>query len=233
MRVIGFAIFLLSISKISAQETGTLKLYISPPPETIMVDDTELKFGNSIELKPGKYFLKAWAPNKKLLDTIVEVKAGETNSFFYRFVNSDEFISQNRILGAYTKERNKHLAVPSITTALVAGALAITYFKGNSIRDEALESYNEYKYANSNINVEATEYLSLQSKYRGYVTAYYIEWGALAVSSYYLYKGIKWARKNKAPTFDPPKNPLALNAVGMTRDRFGNYVVGMSFNIGK
>ncbi len=233
MRTIGLVLTLLCLFKVNAQETGTLKLYISPPPQTVMVDDTELKFGNTMVLKPGKYFLKAWAPNKKLLDTIVEIKAGDITSFFYRFAPSEEFLKQKSIIATYQAERNKHLSIPVMTTTLVAGALVFTYLKGNSVRQEALESYDEYKYANSNIDLKASEYTDLQSKYRGYVAAYYVEWGALAVSSYFLYKGIKWAKQNKAPTFDPPKNPLVLNGLGMTRDSFGNYVVGMTFNIGR
>lgn len=233
MRISLLSILLLCLFKVSAQQTGTLKLYISPPPKTVMIDDTELKFGNTAELKPGKYFLKAWAPNKTLLDTIVEVKAGEVTTFFYRFLPSQEFLEQNRILGAYNAERNKHLAIPGIATGLVAASLAITYFKGNSIRNEALDAYDEYLYANTNIAEKSNNYETLQKQYRSYVTAYYIEWGALAVSSYFFYKGIQWAKKNKAPTFEEPKNPLALTGVGVSKDLFGNYVLGMTFNLGR
>lgn len=233
MRTAAFTLMLMCLLKVSAQDMGTLKLYISPLPETIMIDDTELKFGNTKELKPGKYFLKAWAPTKQLLDTIIEIKAGETTTFFYQFSPSAEFIKQKSVLAAYNTERSKHLTIPVMTTTLVAGALVFTYLKGNSVRDEALESYDEYRYANTNIAQKSADYSALQSKYRGYVTAYYIEWGALAISSYYLYKGIKWVRKNKTPQFDPPKNPLALNGIGVNRDPFGNYVVGMTFNLGR
>ncbi len=233
MRTLGLALMLLCVFKVNAQDMGTLKLYISPPPATVMIDDVELKFGNTKELKPGKYFLKAWAPSKKLLDTIIEVKAGETTTFFYQFSPSAEYTKQKSILAAYNTERSKHLTIPVMTTTLVAGALVFTYLKGNSIRKEALESYDEYRYANTNITQKSADYTALQSKYRGYVTAYYIEWGALAVSSYFLYKGIKWVRENKAPSFDPPKNPLVLNGIGLNRDPLGNYMVGMTFNLGR
>lgn len=232
MKNVALALMLLCVFKLAAQETGTLKVFVSPPPETIMIDDKELESGNTIDLKPGKYFLKAWAPNKKLLDTIVEVKAGQVTSFFYNFIPSEEYVRQGNIIADYKTERSKKLTTPILTTGLVAGAMVFTYLKGNSVRDEALASYDKYQYTNTKINERAAEYSALQNKYKGYVTAYYVEWGALAVSSYFLYKGIKWAQKNKAPTFDPPKNPLVLNGIGMTKDSFGNYVVGMTFNLG-
>ncbi len=233
MKNIALTVALLCVFKLGAQETGTLKIFLSPPPETIIIDDAELEFGNTVDLKPGKYFLKAWAPNKMLLDTIVEVKAGQVTSFFYNFLPSKDYLLQRNILGDYKVERGKKLATPILTTSLIAGALVFTHIKGNSIREEALAGYDNYQFASTKIDEKAAEYTALQKKYRGYVTAYYIEWGALAVSSYYLYKGIKWARKNKAPIFDSPKNPLVLSGIGVNRDSFGNYVLGMTFNLGR
>ncbi len=218
---------------IKAQQTGTLKIYISPPPETIMIDDTELKFGNTADLKPGKYFLKAWAPNRELLDTIVEVKAGVVTSFFYNLKPSPEYISFQKLEAQYSRDRSVKFGIPVTTTALVGGALVFTYLKGSKIREDALSAHEDYIYAYSNsTKLEALdEFESLQKKYRGYVTAYYVEWAALAVSSYFLYKGIKWVRKNKSPEFQAPKNPLALSGIGMSRDYFGNYTYGLTFNI--
>lgn len=233
MKRLMLSLFLLSSILVMAQQTGTLKVYISPPAETIMIDDTELKFGNTAELKAGKYFLKAWAPDKKLLDTIIEVKAGEVNSFFYRFQPSEEYLDHRKVLAQYSKERTRHFVLPATATVLVGGSLLFTYLKGRQLRTDALNAYDEYYYAHTDQKVaeKRAEFVDLQSKYEGYVTAYYIEWGALALSSYFLYKGIKWIQKNKQPVYDQPKNPLALEGIGMSRDPFGNYTIGLTLNL--
>lgn len=233
MKKLGFAFFLLIGFHLSAQQFGTLKIYLSPPPATIVIDGVELKLGNTADLKPGKYFVQAWAPNMVILDTILEVKAGEITSFFYHFQTSPEFLAQQDILNQYSNKRATKLAIPVTSTIVLAGALAFTYIKGVDAREEALASYDAYKYSNTNIDGLAADYENARSKYQGYVVAYYIEWGAMAISSYYLYKGIQWARKNKEPKFNNPKNPLVFNGLGMARDNFGNYVVGMKFNLGR
>lgn len=218
---------------LSAQPTGTLRIFVSPPAETVMIDDTELVSGNTADLKPGKYFLKAWAPGKKVLDTIVEINAGEINNFYYRFKPSTTFMTYKKEMAAYNNQRAKHFILPVATTTVVAGSLLFTYFKGRQIREDAYSVYDDYKYANnpSDLSDSKQEYRDLQSKYQGYVTAYYIEWGAMAVSSYFLYKGIQWLRNNKTPEYKADDNPLALGGLGMGRDPYGNYTLGLTINI--
>ncbi len=224
-------LLLLVASQMGAQEYGTLKIYISPPPETIMIDDEILAYSNMAILKPGKYFLKAWAPDRKLLDTIVEVKADQVTNFFYRMKLDKAYLDFQVVNDEYARKKTKHIGLPAMATALVAGSLVFTYIKGQSLYNETVDAYEEYVYAPYNIDSKAENFETAQSQYRGYVTAYYIEWGALAVCGYFLYKGIKAMKTIEQPVYKPSKNPLELNNVGMGRDRYGNYTIGFTFSI--
>lgn len=225
-------ILLLSVAQwATAQNEGTLRLYLSPPAEAVAIDGNIIEYGNSINLKPGKYFLQAWSPNKELLDTLIQVKSGEVINFFHRFENSktyNQYLADNR---AYSKERNQHFTLPVITTLATIGALTFTIIKGQSLYEESQEKYEAYKYAGYNIDERQKEFENARDKYRGYYYAQFAEYALLGISSYFLYKGIRWVKANPKPQLEKDKNPFKLNQVGFIPNQYGGYGLGLIIDI--
>ena len=222
-------ILLLSAAQywVAAQNDGTLRLYLSPPAEAITIDGEILEYGNTARLKPGKYFVQAWCPDKTLLDTIVEVKSGEVHNLFYRFEDSPTQKAYLSTLNAYTKEKNKHFVLPAATTAIVAGLLTYTIIKGRQLEDEAESNYLRYKYAGYDIQKHEATFKESQDKYRQYYYAQFVEYAALAVSSYFLYKGFKWLKNNPKPEKVEDQNPFKVDQVGFAPNSFGGMGIGM------
>lgn len=210
-----------------AQNEGTLRLYFTPAAEAVTIDGELMEYGNSAKLKPGKYFVQAWHPNKALLDTIIEIKAGETQSFFYRFENSETYIAHLEKSQTYSNQKLLHFGLPAASTALVGAALVFTYVKGKQTYDETQEKYEQYKYASYDMNLRKSEFEESQKKYRAYYYAQFAEYAALAVSSYFLYKGIKWLKKNPKPVLENDKNPLTIDKVGFMPNQYGGYGMGL------
>lgn len=220
--------FFLSLSLLAfAQNEGTLRLYLTPPAEAISIDGQLMEFGNSAKLKPGKYFVQAWCPHKKVLDTLIEIKAGEINSFFYRFENSEAYVSYMDDMNAYSKEKAVKLTVPAMATVLAGGALVFTYVKGNQLKKEADANYELYKYAGYDIAERKADWEESQKKYQAYYYAQFVEYAALAASSYFLYKGIKWLRNNPKPQLEKDKNPFRIDKVGFAPNQYGGYGLGL------
>jgi len=211
-----------------AQNEGTLRLYLTPPAEAVTIDGELMEFGNSAKLKPGKYFVQAWCPNKTVLDTVIEIKAGEILSFFYRFENSPAYIAYLDESNEYSKQRLIHFGLPAATTALIGGALIYTYIQGRKLQDEAESNYELYKYAGYDLYERKTEFIESQKQYRKYYNAQFVEYAALAVTSYWLYRGIKWLKKNPKPELEEDKNPLKIDQVGFMPNRYGGYGVGLT-----
>lgn len=210
-----------------AQNEGTLRLYLTPAAEAVTIDGELMEFGNTAKLKPGKYFVQAWCPNKKLLDTIIEIKAGEIQSFFYRFENSEAYSAHLAVAQAYSKQKLLNFGLPAASTVLVGATLVFTYVKGKNLHDETQEKYEQYKYASYDMSFHKAEFEKSQKKYRGYYYAQFVEYTALAVSSYFLYKGIKWLKKNPKPELEKDKNPFTLDKVGFMPNQYGGYGLGL------
>lgn len=210
-----------------AQNEGTLRLYLSPPAEAIAIDGEILEYGNTARLKPGKYFVQAWCPDKNLLDTIVTISSGEVLNFFYRFEDSPSYKSYQSTLNAYTKERNKNFVLPAATTVAMAGILTYTLIRGKQLQEQAESDYLSYKYAGYDIEKHEDVFEESQSKYRQYYYAQFVEYVALAVSSYFLYKGFKWLKNNPKPVKEEDKNPFKLEQVGFTPNPYGGIGIGM------
>ncbi len=221
-------ILLLNLSLMAlAQNEGTLRLYLTPAAEAVTIDGELMEYGNTAKLKPGKYFVQAWCPNKTLLDTIIEIKASETVSFFYRFENSPAYIAYLKESQSYSKQKLLNLGLPAATTVLIGGALVYTYIKGKNLQEEAEKNYELYRYAGYDMNVRKTIFEESQKKYRGYYYAQFAEYAALAVSSYFLYRGIKWLKKNPGPELKKDKNPFTIDKVGFVPNQYGGYGLGL------
>ena len=212
---------------LSAQQEGSLRLYLTPPAEAVAIDGELLDFGNSIALKPGKYFLQAWSPHKELLDTIVEIKAGETVNFFYRFENSKSYKNFQTVSSDYSRQKSLNFVLPAATTALLGGALVYTLIKGKDLQEQTEEKYLDYKYAGYDMELAKKEFEESQDKYRAFYYAQFVELAALAVSSYFLYKGIKWLKNNPKPELEKDKNPFTVDQVGFMPNQYGGYGVGL------
>ena len=221
-------ILLLSLSLLAfAQNEGTLRLYLTPAAEAVTIDGELMDFGNTAKLKPGKYFVQAWCPNKAILDTVLEIKAGETLNFFYRFENSSRYIAQLEESSKYSKQKLLHVSLPATTTALIGGALVYTYLQGKKLQDEAESNYELYKYAGYDLNERKATFEESQKKYRNFYYAQFVEYAALAASSYFLYKGIKWLKNNPKPDFEKDKNPFTIDQVGFLPNKYGGYGLGL------
>lgn len=216
---------------LQAQETtGTIRFYFSPPAEAVTIDGKLLDYGNTAVLPAGKYFIQAWSPDKKILDTILEVQQGQINRFFYRFEDSKAFQEHQLVVKEYNQERSKHFAIPMTATLVCAGLITINYFQGKKLEDETIEAYNSYKYEHTEIKKKKAEFEEVQDKYRRNYYIQYAEYAGLAVSSYFLYKGIKWLIAHPKPQKVEDKNPFKVKSVGMTTDQFGSYKIGLTLN---
>jgi len=219
---------LLSMSLLAfAQNEGTLRLYLTPAAEAVTIDGELLEYGNTARLKPGKYFVQAWCPNKSLLDTIIEIKAGDTINLFYRFQNSPEYNAHLAEASKYSKEKLIHVGLPAATTTILAGALVYTYFNGKKLQEETENNYELYKYAGYDMNARKANFIESQKKYRKHYHAQFLEYAGLALSSYWLYEGIKWLKNNPKSELEKDKNPFTLDKVGFVPNQYGGYGLGL------
>lgn len=214
-----------------AQNEGILRLYLSPPAEAITIDGEILEYGNTAKLKPGKYFVQAWCPDKTLLDTIVEIKSGEVLNFFYRFTDSPEYTQYTQTLKEYNKEKATHLFLPAFSTAAIAGILTYTIIKGKRLEKQLESDYLAYKYAGYDLVKKEQKFYDSRKKYSSYYKAQFIEYGALLASSYFLYKGIQWLKQNPKPQKEEDRNPFKLEQAGIAPNQYGGYGVGIRLSL--
>lgn len=225
-------ILLLSAAQwVAAQNEGYLRFYLSPPAEAVAIDGEIVEYGNSKRLKPGKYFVQAWCPDKQLLDTIIEIKAGETLNLFHRFENSPAYLEYQATLKSYTLQKNKHFLLPAASTTIFAGLLTYTIIKGKQLEEQAESDYLTYKYAGYDIESRQAAFEESQNKYKRYYYAQFVEYAALAASAYFLYKGIKWLKNNPKPEKTQDKNPFKIDQVGLIPNRHGGIGFGMVLNL--
>ncbi len=200
------------------EESTLVRFIIHPPAESLMIGDSLLKKGNKIALSPGRHPVKIWSPTYTLTDTSVTVNEGDKmiNFVLVQKDHSETYTEYLQKVNSYENKRKVHFTLPLATTALLVGSTTITYFYTQARYDEAKAAFMEYKFDNQPTRVNSfEEFERARDKYRNGITSFYIQAGALAISSYFLYKGVKWARAKRIPKYGKEKNPLALENVSV------------------
>jgi len=214
-------------------EQALLSLFfIRVTPEFVYVNDSAITKGNKILLPPGDHQIRAWTPGYKELDTTISLKAGEVKKFFYSLKRTDEYMAWEAGATSYINKKNLRIGLPAATTALLVGGTIYSYIAAKQKHQETLEKYDNYIIATANVNDLEAEFEEAQSSYQSLYWSYYIQLGALAISSYFLYKGFRWAVKNKYSDFEPAKNPFTLNSIDLKRDPYsGGLNLCLTFNL--
>ncbi len=215
MRFILLNIFLVCGFVSLGQEQSYLRIYVSPTPETIVIDDKELKHGYTMPVLPGDHRIQLWKPYYTMLDTVININEVKVYNFNYELEATPAYIAFQQESKRYRRQRIKKMALPAAITATSGAALAYLYVKGNKIYDELTRAQEEYRYAGYNLEESRNNYNELQRSYRAHYYGQFVAYGSLAVSGYFLVKGIKWVKNNPAPELPAVKNPLTLNSVGV------------------
>ncbi|MGB0176257.1 MAG: hypothetical protein ACPF9D_03765 [Owenweeksia sp.] len=238
MKYIIWALLLILGSKVGLAQTDstTVSFFISPTPKTFMVGDSLLITGNKIKLEPGTYPVKAWIPTYELIDTSLTVKSGaQPFNFMLRAEKrTPAYLDYQVKSSEHQKKQTLHFTLPLVTTGILAGTATYTYFRAQSNYKEATEALEVYRNESrpDDLNERYTEFDNARESYRKNIISFYSQVGALAVSSYFLYRGIKWLRENKAPQYQEEKNPLVLTSMSAspTAGKANGLVIGLTFS---
>ncbi|HAD97143.1 MAG TPA: hypothetical protein DCG19_07030 [Cryomorphaceae bacterium] len=214
----------------------TVSFFISPTPQTFMVGDSLLVTGNKMKLEPGTYPIKAWIPTYELIDTSLTVKTGaKPFKFMLRAEKrSPAYLEYLAKSSEYQTQKTLNFTLPVIATSILAGTATYTYFKAQSQYEDANKALKLYRNENrpDKLDEGYTEFDNTREAYRQNIISFYSQVGALAISSYFLYRGIKWLRQNKAPQYKEEKNPLALTSMSAspTIGNTNGLVLGLTFS---
>ncbi len=205
-----------SIAFSQVEDTKSVRFLISPPAETLIVNDSVLTKGNKMDLEPGVHRVRFWTPHYVLIDTVVNVQeaGGRMDFVYFHKQFSQEYASYQNEVKQYNAKKGWNFLLPLSTTLVLTGTTAYTYFATQNRYDEALAAFEDYRFNNRDSRGQAfADFETIRDKYRNGITSFYIQAGMTLVSAYFLYQGFRWKSKNKPPSFKEEKNPLALESV--------------------
>ncbi len=87
---------------VAAKDTGRLFVATDPPAANVMVMNIRPAFEQGMALKPGAYELKIEKPGYETVETTVQLKAGQDNTFSYTLQQSDAAQAEAPPAGAGT-----------------------------------------------------------------------------------------------------------------------------------
>lgn len=115
-----------------AQESGTLRLQIDPAGSyAYRLDHRFTLQQDQLELLEGPHHFSFWAPERKVVDTLLTVAGGETKVFQLRLPFSTEYLVYQRELDNY---RNNMRLMRVLPAAATGGALLYTAFKFGNMK---------------------------------------------------------------------------------------------------
>lgn len=114
-----------SCGALMAQSAGTLYLKIDPANFMYRLDHQFTLQKGEVELLEGPHHFSFWAPQRKVVDTTLDVPSG-TSTFTLRLPYSTEYLVYQRDLDKYRNNMRVMRLVPAVVTG---GALLYTAFK--------------------------------------------------------------------------------------------------------
>lgn len=135
----------LSVSDVSAQSVGKLRLLVDPGGDFQFVVDGRYRMQQrEVELSPGPHAFTFWAPQRSMKDTTLNVEAGRTKDVILRLSYSPEYIQWQGEMERYRNDRKLRRLVPVVLTA---GSLVYTAVK-----------WSAYKKAHDQLNDDLMAY---------------------------------------------------------------------------
>ncbi len=232
MKKLLFLFFLVLLSGFIKGQDARLSLFIHTTPEVVWVNDSLLIKGNKMDLPEGNHRIRAWVPGYSPLDTVIAIKAAENKQFFYRFDRSEAYKTWEKRKTSHNNKKLIRFGLPVATTTILTGTMIYTFFSARNKHQEVLDKYDDYINSISNVSSAEADFTAAQDSYRRTYWSYYIQAGALAVSAYFLYKGIVWLQKNTFPDFVSEENPFAFNGIDIKSDPYtGGINLCLIFNL--
>jgi hypothetical protein len=230
------------IAQENIQGKGKAIIYFgAPTPVTVRLDTALLKqTKNPIQLKEGRYVVKAWAPTKELYIDTITVKEGKTTICVKTLRNSDNY-------SAYLKERSsyrhkkaglRYVALPA--TILYSGLAYIKYKSNTKQMNEHLANAKsakdgyEHSVSVTNIGLYKDRYYTEKDSYESYLkknnTLVKASWIIVPTGVIASAALIYISRNMKKPVYS--ETPLlSLNSISITREFEQDYSLCLLINI--
>jgi len=128
MRSLMPAVLLLTGTLSMAQSTGRLRLIMEPAGQTDYVLDGQFRMRDrEVSLMEGPHRFVFWAPERRMLDTVLTVVAGGTNDVRISLRYSEEYIQWRKQAEQYETQRRWGLYAPPVVAAGAAAWMVVSY----------------------------------------------------------------------------------------------------------
>jgi hypothetical protein len=122
------AVLLLTGTLSMAQSTGRLRLIMEPAGQTDYVLDGQFRMRDrEVSLMEGPHRFVFWAPERRMLDTVLTVVAGGTNDVRISLRYSEEYIQWRKQAEQYETQRRWGLYAPPVVAAGAAAWMVVSY----------------------------------------------------------------------------------------------------------
>ncbi|MFN6176260.1 MAG: hypothetical protein ACK46G_01850 [Flavobacteriales bacterium] len=111
-----------------AQSTGRLRLIMEPAGQTDYVLDGQFRMRDrEVSLMEGPHRFVFWAPERRMLDTVLTVVAGGTSDVRISLRYSEEYIQWRKQAEQYETQRRWGLYAPPVIAAGAAAWMVVSY----------------------------------------------------------------------------------------------------------
>jgi hypothetical protein len=122
------AVLLLTGTLSMAQSTGRLRLIMEPAGQTDYVLDGQFRMRDrEVSLMEGPHRFVFWAPERRMLDTVLTVVAGGTSDVRISLRYSEEYIQWRKQAEQYETQRRWGLYAPPVIAAGAAAWMVVSY----------------------------------------------------------------------------------------------------------
>lgn len=122
------AVLLLTGTLSMAQSTGRLRLIMEPAGQTEYVLDGQFRMRDrEVSLMEGTHRFVFWAPERRMLDTVLTVVAGGTSDVRISLRYSEEYIQWRKQAQQYETQRRWGLYAPPVVAAGAAAWMVVSY----------------------------------------------------------------------------------------------------------
>ncbi|MFN6114461.1 MAG: hypothetical protein ACK46C_01100 [Flavobacteriales bacterium] len=111
-----------------AQSTGRLRLIMEPAGQTDYVLDGQFRMRDrEVSLMEGPHRFVFWAPERRMLDTVLTVVAGGTSDVRISLRYSEEYIQWRKQAEQYETQPRRGLYAPPVIAAGAAAWMVVSY----------------------------------------------------------------------------------------------------------
>jgi hypothetical protein len=122
------AVLLLTGTLSMAQSTGRLRLIMEPAGQTDYVLDGQFRMRDrEVSQMEGPHRFVFWAPERRMLDTVLTVVAGGTSDVRISLRYSEEYIQWRKQAEQYETQRRWGLYAPPVIAAGAAAWMVVSY----------------------------------------------------------------------------------------------------------